>query len=138
MEPGIRHGDALVIAPASGRDVVPGDIVLFVRSGLPILHRVIDTGVNTAGATYIVTRGDNTREADAPIGLDDVQGRLAGSVPYAGAASRALGIENGYTLIWWVILATAAVCCLALMRLVGRGAASRAAYVIDGEAWSRR
>ena len=49
----------------------PGDVVLFSRKGRLFVHRVVEM---SGGA--VVTRGDSMLDADPPVALSDVLGRV--------------------------------------------------------------
>ena len=71
MLPSIWPGD---IACVSRVDAYrPGDVVLlFSRKGRLFIHRVVEM---SGGA--VVTRGDSMLDADPPVAVSDVLGRLA-------------------------------------------------------------
>src|SRR5258708_13000746 len=49
----------------------PGDVVLFSRNGRLFVHRVVEM---SCGA--VVTRGDSMLDADPPVAVSDVLGRV--------------------------------------------------------------
>ncbi len=76
MLPWILPDDILCIHRAKIGDVSPGDIILFVRDGLPIIHRVVQTRT-TAGTTLLITKGDALGHADAPVSRAELLGRVS-------------------------------------------------------------
>src|SRR5713226_7834674 len=69
MLPSIWPGD---IACVSRVDAYrPGDVVLFSRKGRLFIHRVVEM---SGGA--VVTRGDSMLDADPPVAVSDVLGRV--------------------------------------------------------------
>src|SRR5258708_23127866 len=57
----------------------PGDVVLFSRNGRLFIHRVVEM---SGGA--VVTRGDSMLDADPPVAVSDVLGRVE-SIERGGA-----------------------------------------------------
>lgn len=76
MHPTLRDGDAVLIVPP--RQPVRGEIVLFVKHGLPVVHRVIAVRNGT-----LQTRGDAARLLDAWIENADVVGVAVARSPYS-------------------------------------------------------
>jgi hypothetical protein len=73
MRPAIEPQQALTIR--CGEEAHPGDVVMFVRDGGPIVHRVI---WESPGRDWFLTRGDNRHVPDAPVARDDVTGVVMG------------------------------------------------------------
>jgi signal peptidase I len=71
MLPAIWPGDILVLESASPAEITEGDIVLFRRDRRLFAHRVVRRGED-----QVQTRGDAMKYADAPIGKDELLGRL--------------------------------------------------------------
>jgi phage repressor protein C with HTH and peptisase S24 domain len=69
MHPVIRENDSVHVEP--GREIRRGDVVLTLATRGLTAHRVIAQDGQT-----IVTRGDNTPEADAPLQLAQVLGKV--------------------------------------------------------------
>jgi len=69
MHPVIREDDSVHVEPS--HDVRLGDVVLTLAHRGLTAHRVIACNGET-----IVTRGDNTPEADAPVALAKVLGKV--------------------------------------------------------------
>ncbi len=70
MDPTIRSGEAVEIAPCDASALRRGDIVLASAARGLTLHRVVR--ISPRG---IVMRGDNALRADAPFGAEKVLGR---------------------------------------------------------------
>jgi signal peptidase I len=75
MKPAIHPHDVLVVSGCRADDLRPRDVVLFVRDGRLVAHRLIDVGLR-AGRRVLVTRGDALWTADAPIDAGDLLGRV--------------------------------------------------------------
>jgi hypothetical protein len=75
MGPTLKAGDVLDIEPYSGREVLPGDVIVFispVEENKFIIHRVVSTQNNA-----ISTRGDNNQKADAwLLSPEEIVGRV--------------------------------------------------------------
>jgi signal peptidase I len=76
MVPAIHPGDVLSIQPVDRKEVSRGDVVVYEREGVLIVHRVV--GIFAApSAPYLVTRGDRSLRDDAPILPNELLGRVA-------------------------------------------------------------
>ena len=76
MLPTLRHGDILEMEAAPATQIVPGDIVLYARDGRLITHRVLSC--HTEGKEQqIITRGDASPAADAPVSVEQFLGRVS-------------------------------------------------------------
>jgi hypothetical protein len=74
MLPLLRAGDKVLVAHGySG--VRRGDVIVFRRDGRLIAHRVLRTLENDSGRVF-VTKGDNARDLDAPLGTSEIVGRV--------------------------------------------------------------
>jgi len=69
MLPSIWPGDIACVSRVVAYR--PGDVVLFSRNGRLFVHRVVEM---SGGA--VVTRGDSMLDADPPVALSDVLGRV--------------------------------------------------------------
>ena len=69
MLPSIWPGDIACVSRVAAYR--PGDVVLFSRKGRLFVHRVVEM---SGGA--VVTRGDSMLDADPPVALSDVLGRV--------------------------------------------------------------
>jgi len=76
MRPAIDDGDVLTVAPDDPARITAGDIILYRQSGRPIVHRVARVTIGDNGVRAFVTRGDGKAADDAPIGADQVLGRV--------------------------------------------------------------
>jgi|ERR1700676_2291746 len=76
MVPAIQPGDVLTIQPVSPKEVSIGDIVVYMREQMLIVHRIVRTCVSS-GEPYIVTRGDRLLRNDAPVLPDELLGQVA-------------------------------------------------------------
>ena len=72
MLPSVWPGDVLSIAPAPGKGVAPGDIVLVVRDGRFFVHRLIEKR-----DCEWITRGDSLPQNDPPLTGAQVLGRVS-------------------------------------------------------------
>jgi signal peptidase I len=69
MLPSLWPGDILTVEP--GEELVPGDIVLFLRDGRFCAHRLL-----VQSGRYWVTRGDAMRQDDPPVEAGELLGRV--------------------------------------------------------------
>jgi signal peptidase I len=75
MVPAIHPGDVLSIQPVDSKEVSLGDVVVYEREGVLIVHRVV--GIFAAPSDpYWVTQGDRSLRDDAPIRTDELLGRV--------------------------------------------------------------
>src|SRR4030095_11685332 len=75
MQPAIHPRDILLICRCRADDLRPHNVVLFLRDGRLIAHRLLDVGIR-AGRRVLVTRGDAIWAADAPVDAGDLLGRV--------------------------------------------------------------
>jgi signal peptidase I len=75
MYPTIRDGEAISIAAVSPEEVVRGDVLLCRHSTRVMAHRVVNVTTRDAGRVFEL-RGDAKAGCDAPVGADDVIGRV--------------------------------------------------------------
>jgi len=75
MVPAIHPGDVLSIQPINLEEVSRGDVVVYAREQVLIVHRVVQTS-DDSSEPYLVTRGDRLRRDDAPIPAGEVLGRV--------------------------------------------------------------
>jgi len=76
MQPTIRDGEAITVAPVSLCEVRRGDILLYSTCAGLKAHRVVKTGISEEAGAYFITRGDSSVETDAPVGAARVLGRV--------------------------------------------------------------
>jgi phage repressor protein C with HTH and peptisase S24 domain len=91
MHPVIREDDSVHVEPS--RDVRLGDVVLTLATRGLTAHRVIAQHGDT-----IVTRGDNTPEADAPVPLAQVLGK----VTWVERAGERREVAREYGFVRWL------------------------------------
>jgi len=107
MWPFIRDGHRLIVRPATGREIKPGDIIVYRFCGALVCHRVVKKRV-LSGEVYFLARGDGTAGAPEKVYPAMVVGLVCGivrgrrSVRWQGPVS---GMFNG------VILAAAPLIC---------------------------
>jgi len=75
MTPAIHPRDILLVCRCRPDDLRPRDVVLYVRDGRLVAHRLIDVGIR-AGRRVLVTRGDALWTADPPVDAGDLLGRV--------------------------------------------------------------
>jgi hypothetical protein len=76
MLPWVWPGDLLTIQSAGCDVVVPGDIVLVLRSNRFFVHRLVE-GRRIEGCLSWITRGDAMPHNDPPTDASDLLGRVA-------------------------------------------------------------
>jgi signal peptidase I len=84
MEPGIKTGGVVVLAPATNYHV--GDVITYTDTSvtIPTTHRIVDSYMER-GQTWFVTKGDANESIDAsPVPASAVLGRVAFTVPFVG------------------------------------------------------
>jgi signal peptidase I len=97
MNPTIREGEAITVAPVRPGEIRRGDIVLFdARRGVTV-HRVVRVRRDPENGLVFLTRGDAAATADEPVGGDALLGRVVAverrgrTVNLAGARVRIMG-----------------------------------------------
>jgi phage repressor protein C with HTH and peptisase S24 domain len=91
MHPVIREDDSVHVEPS--RDVRTGDVVLTLAHRGLTAHRVIACNGET-----IVTRGDNTPEADAPVAL----AKVLGKVVWVERDGQRRAVKREYVFLRWL------------------------------------
>jgi signal peptidase I len=80
MVPSILPGDLVSIQRASLREISPGEIVVFLRKGRFIVHRVVDRKAVAVACSStepcLITRGDRLRRDDPPVFALELLGRV--------------------------------------------------------------
>jgi signal peptidase I len=79
MFPWIREDDIVFLRRVGMQDVAPGDVVVFERNSTLCVHRVLSvnadaTAPGSGGA--LITKGDATADADAPVFRDEFRGKV--------------------------------------------------------------
>ncbi len=75
MLPSIWPGDILEVRPDGVGEILPGELVLYVREGHLVAHRVVGI-VREQGHTLLVTRGDRLKKPDPPVSPGELLGRV--------------------------------------------------------------
>jgi hypothetical protein len=76
MQPAIGDGDALILAPIDPVAVRPGDILLYRKHRRGIAHRVVHVQHALPAVGAFLLRGDASTACDAPVGPDEVLGKV--------------------------------------------------------------
>jgi signal peptidase I len=76
MVPAIHPGDILSIQPIDPKEVTLGDIVVYAREEVLVVHRIVRTSASSS-ESYLITRGDRLLRDDAPILPGELLGRVA-------------------------------------------------------------
>jgi signal peptidase I len=80
MVPTILPGDFVSIQQASLHDICPGEVVVFLRKGRFVVHRVVDRRVAASADSpegmCLITRGDRLRHDDLPVSSLELLGRV--------------------------------------------------------------
>jgi signal peptidase I len=76
MVPAIHPGDVLSIRPVDPKEVSLGDIVVYAREQVLVVHRIVRTSAGSS-EPYLVTRGDRLLRDDGPILPGELLGRVA-------------------------------------------------------------
>lgn len=84
MNPYFYRGDAIIYEKAKADDIREGDVLVFIRDGKIITHRVVKK-INTNDNTLFVTKGDNNNANDEGyVYSKDVLGKGKSVVKYIG------------------------------------------------------
>jgi hypothetical protein len=75
MLPAVWPGDVLSVCRRSATQALLGDIILFVRQGRLIAHRVVERTIHQ-GAPYWITRGDALDHHDPQVSSRELLGRI--------------------------------------------------------------
>jgi hypothetical protein len=75
MLPSIRPGDMLEVHRQGMEAILPGDVVLFLRTGGFAAHRVVERVIGPE-RTLLITRGDALRVPDPPVTPEELLGRV--------------------------------------------------------------
>ncbi|HEX8141787.1 MAG TPA: hypothetical protein VF553_04270 [Pyrinomonadaceae bacterium] len=102
MQPTIRDGEAVTVAPVNPRTVKRGDILLYSTGAGVIAHRVVAVSRDAAAGRYFLLRGDSSSTTDKPVAAHQVLGRIV-YVEREGRrislAGRSVRIRHGATLL---------------------------------------
>lgn len=82
MEPALPTGSAIYVEKVSPQEIICGDVIAFRVADEVVAHRVVK---NEKEEAQILTKGDaNAAQDKAPVLYEQVIGRVAWSIPYAG------------------------------------------------------
>lgn len=85
MSPAIPVGALALAQKVSSTEVVPGDVVSFIRSdGERLTHRVVEITTDAAGELTLRTKGDTNSDADPEPVVSPTVDRVFWSVPEVG------------------------------------------------------
>ncbi len=131
MQPSIRDGDVLVLAPLGSRPPSVGEVVAFVRpdTGRLAVHRVVEQ----TGDGWLI-QSDNAAEPDGVVALDQIVGRVTGVERNGRAVRFGLGLR-AHTIAW--LARHEQFRRLLALRLLPRRLASRSLRALQGLALYR-
>lgn len=95
MFPWIREGDIVFLRHAKIKDIAPGDVIVFEKSGTLCVHRVLSVDGDAAqeGADFaLITKGDATADSDEPVAAEEFRGK----VEFVYRRNREIGIARGW------------------------------------------
>ena len=88
MSPNIVRGDIVIIREAPIEEINVGDIILFISRDGPIVHRVVEKGVDDNNQIFLRTKGDaNTGLDPDPVYEENLIGWLVITIPEVGNAT---------------------------------------------------
>ena len=102
MQPTIRDGEAIMVAPATASKIRRGDILLYSTGESLIAHRVVRIACDKEAAARFILRGDSSVSCDAPVSFGQILGhvicveRAGRSVRLAGRRARIRHIANAW------------------------------------------
>jgi signal peptidase I len=79
MTPWMRSGDFVFIRRSEFAQVSAGDVIVFHRNGLLVVHRAIRRVARSSSekiASLLITKGDASDEMDAPVSEQEYLGRV--------------------------------------------------------------
>jgi hypothetical protein len=95
MQPTIRDGEAITVAPVRPDEVKRGDILLCRKGEGLIAHRVLKIQARKwAEESYFILRGDSSLDCDEPLAAGSVLGRVV-SVERSGRTIKLWGRGAG-------------------------------------------
>lgn len=93
MEPTIPLGSLVYAKREDPKEMLPGDIVVFYRSGMEVTHRVVENDVEEE---ELITKGDaNDQEDIMPVAYRDFIGRVKRHVPFDSRLLILYGTQDG-------------------------------------------
>jgi signal peptidase I len=91
MQPTIRDGEAITVAPVRADEVKRGDILLYSNGVGLIAHRVLKIEAKKCvEEKYFILRGDSSVDCDEPVAAGSVLGRVV-SVERSGRTVKLSG-----------------------------------------------
>lgn len=88
MTPNINKGDAVIVEKLSVeeiKNIEVGEILVFRKDGVTIVHRVVQINKITDDKYYFYTKGDNNNSYDGyPISIENIVGVAKGRIRYIG------------------------------------------------------
>jgi hypothetical protein len=78
MSPAIGDGDTVTIGPVDPASLVAGDIILYHACERPLVHRVVEVRDASSSGFEVITCGDCKTAVDAPVGREQVLGKVVG------------------------------------------------------------
>ena len=124
MQPTLARGDLAVVRPVPIDQLEVGDVVAFrpvPGSGEVVTHRLVDIDLEYDGSVRLQTQGDSSPYPDPSFTADQLQGRVAYTVPYLGRVAQEPWVLAAVTLGGVLLVGGAAVA------LLGPGAPARRA-----------
>ncbi len=92
MEPTLSVNDVIIVRESESCNI--NDIVVYDNGREMIVHRIIEQNGDT-----LTTKGDANNTSDKPISAEAVKGKVVFSLPYVGAAVKALRSPVGIIVI---------------------------------------
>lgn len=93
MTPAIPQGSMLLVKPAPGEEIQPGDVIAFERDGTVVAHRV--TSIQRDERTF-TTKGDaNSQEDFLPVPFEELVGRVERHIPVLGDVATQFSTVQG-------------------------------------------
>jgi signal peptidase len=105
MRPAMPPGTLAVVQPTDPERLKVGDVVTYQwESGNPALvtHRVTQISRSSNGDTTLLLKGDNNPQADPPIQVEQVMGKVIYAVPYFGWVTNNINSDTGRKYTKWV------------------------------------
>jgi len=76
MQPAIRDGETVTLAPLQMREPRRGDVVLSNQAGRLVAHRLVGFAAGADGRIDFVLRGDASSSCDAPVDREAILARV--------------------------------------------------------------
>lgn len=98
MSPSLQVGDLVMVREVPASSVRPGDVILFGREGVPVLHRVVEVRQESRGWSFL-TKGDANSSPDStPVSSSQLLGKMVLQIPKAGWVI--LGVKGAMVGLW--------------------------------------